>query len=47
MLRMLKKIRISGQKINISKMTDYTGEEDHKKRHKSKKRDKKRKKRKN
>jgi ATP-dependent RNA helicase DeaD len=40
-LRMLKKIRISGQKINLSKITDYAGEEDHKKRRKSKKKDKK------
>ena len=45
MLRMLKKVRVSGEKLNISKMTDYAGEEDHKKRHKHKKRDKKRKKR--
>ena len=40
-LRMLKKIRISGQKINLSKMTDYAGEKEHKKRRTSKKRDKK------
>jgi ATP-dependent RNA helicase DeaD len=44
MLRMLKKVRISGEKINISKMTDYGGKQDPQKRHKSKKRDKKRKK---
>jgi len=45
MLRMLKKVRVSGEKLNISKMTDYAGEGDHIKKHKHKKRDKKRKKR--
>ena len=45
MLRMLKKVRVSGQKLNISKMTDYAGEETKMKRQKHKKRDKKHKKR--
>jgi ATP-dependent RNA helicase DeaD len=45
MLHMLKKVRVSGEKLNISKMTDYSGQEDHKKSHKHKKGDKKGKKR--
>jgi ATP-dependent RNA helicase DeaD len=44
-IRMLKKVRISGERINISKLSDSTSHDDHKKRRKSKKRDKKRKKR--
>jgi ATP-dependent RNA helicase DeaD len=44
-LRMLKKVRVSGEKMNISKMTDNIGHDDRKKGRKSKKRDKKRKKR--
>jgi ATP-dependent RNA helicase DeaD len=43
-MRMLKKVRVSGERLNISKMTDYAGEEGRKKRQKRKKRDKKRKK---
>lgn len=45
-LRLLKKVRISGQKINISKLTDSVSRDNHKKKQKSKKRDKKRRKRK-
>jgi ATP-dependent RNA helicase DeaD len=39
-LRLLKKIRVSNQKINISKMTDASEQKDPKKRRRSKKRDK-------
>jgi ATP-dependent RNA helicase DeaD len=39
-LRLLKKIRVSGQKINISKLTDPEEQVEHKKRRKGKKKDK-------
>jgi ATP-dependent RNA helicase DeaD len=44
MLRMLKKVRVSGEKINISRMTDSGSQDSRQKKHKFKKRDKKRKK---
>jgi ATP-dependent RNA helicase DeaD len=39
-LRLLKNIRVSGQKLNLSKVTDAVEQKDHKKRRRSKKKSK-------